>query len=601
MEVKFQSGGEKIIRTIPEFIANKSSYLSAYLKYPGNDNIVDVDKLGYPSKILNILVDICNDTYEYEIYVSNQIKKINSKTEKLNCDIQYNLELIEYDQLITLAGYLDIDYVIKTLKCIFEKKINKVGIFSCCMNISGYTETDTKDILSIYPTFFITKYVLMNIKYYYNICCKLGLLDLYQEFIKEVNSKKFNSKYVTNISELEKIQYQKTDIVTKNIYNEYSYCVNSVDTIMKKFNEYTNNYFKDINYDNMIISGGFIYGIVDNLYDSLSFTSDIDIFVYGTKQVKEEKIKYLLNYFKQYKPIYFISNGTYNILIPEIAFDIQIINSKYGTPNEIVDNFDYGYTQLYYNGKSIYCTNKCLYSLITKVTCIFKSGTNDTHKNISRIEKAYAKGLEITDIHDYIKSNKIDNINFSSEYIPKSSLVRKLINSENYDIFAIIKNIYQIDYVSYNSDDLFVNLIETETYFEGALNDIHRVVDPVENANVPNDPVTAHVKFYNDRSEKITITDVIEIKKSDINWYNRNSLQMNTDIMFLVNFNKIYPSDYNRRTKSISLDKIALNKIKYGQNDEVFTLKLTIHRTKLLYNRYYPQSYRNWISGVIIE
>lgn len=487
-----------------------------------------------------------------------------------------------------------------TLKCIFENKINKVGIFCCSINISGYNETETEDILSIYPNFCITKYVIMNIKYYYNICSKLGLLDVYKNFIAEVNSKKFSSNYVTNISELEKIQYQKTDIVTKNKYNENSYCVNSVDVIMKKFSEYTNNYFQNLNYDNMIISGGFIYGIVDNLYDSLSSTSDIDIFVYGTKEVKENKIKYLLNYFEQYKPIYFMSNGTYNILIPELALDIQIINSKYHTPNEIVDNFDYGYTQLYYDGKSIYCTNKCLYSLITKVTCIFKSGTNDIHKNISRIEKAYAKGLEITDIHDYIKLNKLDNINFSSEYLTKSSLARKLINSKSYDIFTIIKNIYQIDFVSYNFHDLFFNRTETESYFEGALNDIFRVDDPVENGNVPGHPISAHVKFYNEKLERIFITDFIEIKKSDVSFYIRNSLGMQKDIEFLVNFNKMYPSDYNRRTKTITLDKISFNKIKYGQNDEVFTIKLTIHRTKLLYSRY-NRSYRNWISGVIIE
>lgn len=77
MEFKFQSNGEKFIRIIPEFIANKSSYLSAYIKYQGDDNIIDIDKLGYSSKILNILIDICNDEYEYEIFVSNQIKKKN--------------------------------------------------------------------------------------------------------------------------------------------------------------------------------------------------------------------------------------------------------------------------------------------------------------------------------------------------------------------------------------------------------------------------------------------------------------------------------------------------------------------------------------------
>lgn len=583
MELQFKSGGEKCIKTIPESIVVKSSYLNAYKIYNNDKNIIDIDQLGYTKKIFDILIDICNNIYEYEIYVSNQIKKIKSNTKKLNSTVLYNLELKEYEQLVTLATYLDIDYVITTLRNMFDTQIQEIGIFCCSINISGYDNDETDNILDTYPTFCITKYILMNITHYYNICDKLKLLDRYKQFIKDVNSKSMCPDYVTDISELEKIKYQKTDIVTKINYNGETFCINSFKVIIKKFNQYTNNYFKNLNYNNMIISGGFMYGIVDNLYDSLSCTGDIDIFVYGNSDEKNQKITYLLEYFSQYKPIYFVSNGTYNILIPELKFDIQIINSKYNTPANIVEHFDYGYTQLFYDGEKIFCTNKCLYSLLTKITCIFKSGTNDLNKNISRIEKAYTKGLEITDIHDYIKLNKLENINFSFEYIPNSLIVRQLIKLSKHNLFSIIKNVYQVTSLSYNYKELYIDPLYESTYLEGSLDDIHSIIEPEEDENINrSDPVLANVKFYNKKLERIFITDVITIKKSDVRWFKIGSLTLEKKIKLSTEFNLKYPP-YSRITDRITMDLTMLKRIKYANTDKVFKIKLMVSRKKLLY------------------
>ncbi len=62
------------------------------------------------------------------------------------------------------------------------------------------------------------------------------------------------------------------------------------DEFLTLFHKKTNNLFMDFNWDSVVLSGGFLFGLLDNLStNSLLPGLDIDLFVYGTGPIKKRK------------------------------------------------------------------------------------------------------------------------------------------------------------------------------------------------------------------------------------------------------------------------------------------------------------------------
>ena len=75
------------------------------------------------------------------------------------------------------------------------------------------------------------------------------------------------------------------------------------DEFIKLFNEETKNVFLDIDWSNIIIAGGFIFGLLNKMQNSIIPSTDIDIFVYGDSLIIQKKVRYLLNYFNKYNKL----------------------------------------------------------------------------------------------------------------------------------------------------------------------------------------------------------------------------------------------------------------------------------------------------------
>ena len=133
-------------------------------------------------------------------------------------------------------------------------------------------------------------------------------------------------------------------------------------TFQSLVNGNTNNLLKTMDWSNVVIAGGFIYGLLSP--SSMLAESDIDLFIYGdTEQIREQKCQYLMNHFKDAKPYYIINKSVITIIIPTINRDIQIIVTDKKSSSDITNNFDLNYTRCFYNGEIVMCSEDCIYAL----------------------------------------------------------------------------------------------------------------------------------------------------------------------------------------------------------------------------------------------
>lgn len=230
------------------------------------------------------------------------------------------------------------------------------------------------------------------------------------------------------------------------------YFLTKFDFNIQKFNQVTYNLFElDFCWDNCIVSGGILSKIIFEMdvNDPLFISSDIDLYLYGSKDDKINKLNYIIKYFSEKYQSRMILVNRYNII--ELYFKgvnrkIQIICSNYYTPLEIISSFDFSHVGICFDGVNCWVTNDFIDTYNTKVVT-----TNFDPESLKyeRIHKLFKLGL-IFDIskleHDLdfiLNDDKItDNIN--NYYYPSlndeiDTITKKL------DEIKIIKTEYQVN------------------------------------------------------------------------------------------------------------------------------------------------------------
>lgn len=127
----------------------------------------------------------------------------------------------------------------------------------------------------------------------------------------------------------------------------------------------------DFQWNNVILSGGSCYKCLTN--DIINTSSDIDLWIYGSTDDKKSTYKRIVKYFNKKENVF-----TYNIInegIVTFVFNgkhrnIQLIYTKYETPQCIPNTFDIDYLKMYFDGDNIMATYDCIIAL--KHRCIFK-------------------------------------------------------------------------------------------------------------------------------------------------------------------------------------------------------------------------------------
>ena len=261
---------------------------------------------------------------------------------------------------------------------------------------------------------------------------------------------------------------------------------------MSEYKSEINKLFPDFDWHNVVLSGGYLYGLIDNIHTSILPGSDIDLFVYGKDRwIISQKIKYILEYFSKYNP-YCISKGNViTLIIPSLSYDIQIISHDYPNPMLILEKVDYNYVKMFYDGYDIYCSLDCLLAIKYKIA-MYCYDQKVPFKGI-RLYKTILKGLRLEYDPAILNSEFIDlcglhnnlHIKFA---LNKSVSVRKLSLSSNpIESEYLIKAFYKTDTIklmSLNDTDLFgicdedeYGMMKSKSLIDIDVNDIVDIIE----------------------------------------------------------------------------------------------------------------------------
>lgn len=241
------------------------------------------------------------------------------------------------------------------------------------------------------------------------------------------------------------------------------------------FHTKTNNIFADFDWNNVVLAGGFLYGIVDNICNSILPGSDIDLFVFGEPEIIENKTKQLLGYFLKFDPYYVVNGKVTTIIIPKLNYDIQIVSfENHLTALSVITQFDYNYVKLYFDGNNIFCTLDNLLAFKYKIAMLNYNIEQKEYMTTIRIYKTITKGLKIKYDEQIknscinrncIKMNELhDNDQIKSSLI-KSVSIRKLIpHLEHNEVIQLIKSYYKTQNVFTNIDQIKIKTVENSEY-----------------------------------------------------------------------------------------------------------------------------------------
>jgi len=331
------------------------------------------------------------------------------------------------------------------MECIEDDKIIKI------------CDSDSKEIM--YKNI---KYIKTNKKY-------KDKSSLVQYDVKGVNINAIYYNgfvYKLNLTTLLETKPKIDKIANKLPY--YTKSIVSFDDFINSFHTKTNNIFVEFDWTNVVLAGGFLYGLIDNVSNSILPGSDIDLFVFGEPDVIENKTKQLLNYFSKFNPYYVVNSKVITVIIPKLNYDIQIISfDNHPTELSIISKFDYNYVKLYFNGNDIYCTLDNLLAFKYKIAMLTFNENQKEYMVTTRIYKTLLKGLKIK-FDEHIRNpciaNKcimMDNLHDNDQIksnIIKSVSIRKLIpHLENHEVTQLIKSYYKTQNVFTNINQIKFN------------------------------------------------------------------------------------------------------------------------------------------------
>lgn len=222
-------------------------------------------------------------------------------------------------------------------------------------------------------------------------------------------------EYPTIIYKKMEYPLYKTDVVPNPNYGMEA--VDYTQSFEDKLNAYTNNIFKNFNWDNIIMAGGFPFALINNVNNAFIDSTDIDLFIHHKdEQIRKNTYFYILYHFYQLGCTFLNTKGIISILVPDVKYPIQLILSE-NDPITIIEDFDLNYVKLYYDGHNVKTHIQCIYAL-TYQTAV--------HNNIiysSFIEKRLYKTIQKNLLIQY---NKIyEHIN---KYVYKEQEKEYILN-----------------------------------------------------------------------------------------------------------------------------------------------------------------------------
>ncbi len=243
-----------------------------------------------------------------------------------------------------------------------------------------------------------------------------------------------------------------------NQYNKRHPILRREDWVKGDFHTKTNNVFNKMDWQNVIVAGGFIFGLLNSQCNDIFKSTDIDLFVWGKNMdVVKSKCVYLLEYFKEFNPFYIIKKSLMHIMIPGLKHMIQIVPFISETPVGVINDFDFNYTSMYYDGTDVRTTLRGLIALKYQLAMYKHSKSRNFDL---RIYKTIRKGLKIkydpkfkslssivTDNYIDIRSIEADK-NIDLEF-GKYAYVRKSLDKiESSKHIDLIKLVYDTDQVT---------------------------------------------------------------------------------------------------------------------------------------------------------
>ena len=230
------------------------------------------------------------------------------------------------------------------------------------------------------------------------------------------------------------------------------------------FQKKTNLLFDNFDWSNVIIAGGFIYGLLNSMKSD--HPADIDLFVYGDDVDVQNKIKYLTNYFSK-DAYYLIRGATITIIMPEFDFDIHIIPTGKKCILDILNAFDFGYAMVGYDGTRVWTNIAGLTGIKYRVAIYCHETVSDNTPY--RVFKSMTWKLEIVK-KPILDKIKLDTMMQNQEFIgmlSKPMLARKYMKiMEKYELYFLLKTCYRATEIYRNCTDIIYHeecKIETKT------------------------------------------------------------------------------------------------------------------------------------------
>jgi hypothetical protein len=593
----------KIFELIRSFYICKNDKSSVTVKQPPSVNIIfnHPDNKVYSIKIdtsnfyniqidniyklhhLSIFFDIKAITELIEEFMMNYYEFLSSYSNNKDTQIFTHSEFI-----ITYSNIRDISekklqkYIFDTEKTyvmqdfinnipniyLYYKEIDDLAQFNEFINIIDNKNTEPlvinhEDIISmdVYDSY----YLLKNCKNLINLDNKLLKLSYFTDILKYDN--------YPNISNI-------------NIFHNYE--LNK--TCTKDF--ILPDILSDLYWSNMIIAGGYIFSMINNLNDSIINSTDIDIFIYGdTEEIRNNKQLYLLEYFSKYSPIYSKKGFAITVIIFDQEYDIQIIKTDDSNPYDIISKFDFNYVKMLYDGSDVLITYDCLVALKYAIA-IFNH-----HEKVKpdRLYKTILKGLNIKMseklfIADYCYETgilrgegededysgyKIDVQKLSESLeiklsLNKSKIIRKLqkcLNTESdnmYEIIPMIKSYY--------------NSTNVDTSIERLLNINKKSDNGDDNGDDDGDDDYKYIEFNPDMIksyQKLKLQNRgINIIKLMTENYDKIDITIKTDMCDVVNITKhfirIIPDESLKNKIDSLVHKLNDLNLRSKSSDKIF-------------------------------
>ena len=292
-------------------------------------------------------------------------------------------------------------------------------------------------------------------------------------------------------------------LVLNNPIFDKSHMIIPKESFVHMFRKLSVNIFENFLWENVIVSGGFVYGILDAVSNSIIESTDIDLFIYGDTSTVKEKTKYVLDFFSSYGPYYVCKGSVITIHTSQLDFVVQVIPTEYVSPLQIINSFDLTYCMVFYDGIDV-CTNlNGLFSLKYKM-CMGIEEPSD--KTPFRLYKSIMKNIQITNLARIQTKPKKKS---SETDLSKVNMIegdKKLFN------FATMKKILRNNTLDRDEKELTLKLYYDTTYASTDLSEI---------------PIT---EAFGMQSYTTGLTDITGIKFNPKGWCQRSDSDIDSDI-----------------------------------------------------------------------